>query len=140
MNGIIITAIICVTLVALAMIGDASKDKMIREQQHLLWRYKAMVDALLAAVPTKIGADSGRKDKMIKEQQEISQSKESEGSKMGSDNTCDVCGKGIRDDEECLCITYQNALQVGMAVRGEATQHYHRTCVDIARHWPEEQP
>ena len=50
MNSIVIVSIICVTLVALAMIGDASKDKMIREQQHLLWRYKAMVDALLAAV------------------------------------------------------------------------------------------
>ena len=50
-TAIIITAIICVTLVALSLTGDASKDKLLMEQAALLGRYKALVDMFLAAVP-----------------------------------------------------------------------------------------
>ena len=50
MNAIIITAIICVTLVALALTGDAGKDKLIKGQAALLEKYKALVDGLLEAV------------------------------------------------------------------------------------------
>lgn len=50
MNSIIIVSIICVTLVALALTGDVSKDKLLREQAALLGKYKALVDGLLEAV------------------------------------------------------------------------------------------
>jgi len=53
MNGIIITAIICVTLVVLAKIGADGdwKDKIIKEQLTLLGKYKALTDGLLAVLP-----------------------------------------------------------------------------------------
>ena len=50
MNGIIIAAIICVTLVVLGRSGVQEKDRLIKGQAVLLEKYKAMVDALLAAV------------------------------------------------------------------------------------------
>lgn len=53
MFGIIITAIICVTLVVLTKAGADSgwKDKMVKDQQELLGKYKALTDGLLAVLP-----------------------------------------------------------------------------------------
>lgn len=54
MNGIIITAIICVTLVVLAGIWDQAKDKLLKEQSALLAKYKGLVDGLMACVGANV--------------------------------------------------------------------------------------
>jgi hypothetical protein len=62
MFGIIVTAMICVTLVVLSRGNSAAQAKLIAEQTALLCKYRDLTNRLLDALPDGTEARLGEKE------------------------------------------------------------------------------